>query len=277
MSYQEPEPKKGGGLIEHSFEQTLPELRATLVHQEIEQKLDNFPLLNTNTREAAGVQRSIESLKSNPRTPNLNAISPSTKHKSIPATATRFALQKELRATVNAAIKAELQRPEYQGFAAKAEVNAFIKASPHRPLIDKAVLAHIFTHRGAMGTQTAIRNKVSNDLPGMPVGKDWTKPLTSWMLKTARAQATGSGTPFNTIPITGKHSLSSLHKLARAAVAETRGVRHAYKAIITLDGEHVYINGHPFKISINRAKGRDYPVVRVGVEKLRDVLNKPIT
>lgn len=135
-----------------------------------------------------------------------------------------------------------------------------------------AILAQILTPTGAAGTQTAIRSRVAAMFPGLPIPKDWTKPLPMWGIVKLKRRLAGSGAPFSSLkPVVG-WSLGALHREARAALAYSEDGCVTFKAEVALGDGVVVINGVSFKIRDNLVKGVSYPATRIPLAKLRQAL-----
>lgn len=281
MQNNDPTAVKGGGLVDFSYEDMVAEYANTPPPaaprtSDDRAELDKFPILDTNRRITKPDKPSKLAFGMS-GLPDLTAPIPAKNLPTKARSANRYLLQKQFDKRMAEKAAAELSLPEYAGYAGKVTTAVFFKAPHTRPDVNDAVLRHIFTVDGARGTQAAIRAKVQSEFPGESVSKGWTAPLSTWMLKKAILVARSNGAPFDTMAIKGKYTLSSLHKLAKAAVARSRGTRHTYKAAIAIGAEQVFINGQPFTISINVSKGTKYPTVRIPLATLRKVLDSPIS
>lgn len=182
--------------------------------------------------------------------------------------------QREEQAKVDAALKATLDEMR-KSLPAELKLNGSgrvtIKGPAGGSAVFKALFQEILSPTGAAQTQTAIRNAVQARFPTHAVTKDWTAKLPYWAVDQLKTQVRCSVDPFASIRVTQKTTLASLHRDAKAAWQRRGGGAFCFKADISVSDDTLTINGVPFKITMNKAKGHTYPIARVNITKLISV------
>ncbi|RYF18923.1 MAG: hypothetical protein EOO30_01755 [Comamonadaceae bacterium] len=128
----------------------------------------------------------------------------------------------------------------------------------------------ILSPASAARTQQECRQIVEAQFPSHAVYKTWTKPLPKWALSRARSMIAGAPPPVSSLKLRAEMTLKELHNAVKAAV-EGKGTRATVLVAITDDA--VLVNGHRFKRTVNRAKGKEYPIVRLPIPALEAALH----
>ncbi|HEX7888508.1 MAG TPA: hypothetical protein VF522_04035 [Ramlibacter sp.] len=131
----------------------------------------------------------------------------------------------------------------------------------------------ILSPASATRTQKECRQIVETEFPNHAVYKTWTKPLPPWAVSRAKAMLAGSPPPISSLKIKAGVTLKDLHNAVRAAV-EGKGTQATVVLAVTEDA--VLVNGHRFARTMNRVKGKEYPIARMAIPALEAALrSKP--
>jgi hypothetical protein len=131
------------------------------------------------------------------------------------------------------------------------------------------LLQVVLNPASASRTQEECREIVAAAFPNHAVYKNWTKPLPSWAVARAKSILAGSSPPVSSLKIKAGVTLKDLHNAVRAAV---EGHEVEAKVIVTITTDAVVVNGHRFKRTVNRAKGKEYSIVRMAIPVLESAL-----
>lgn len=186
------------------------------------------------------------------------------------------------------AAAAKAFQPEYEKFVAgflqrNPELCAGLTVSggadfrPEQTKGQSAVLLRliqvILSPASAGRTQQECREIVEAQFPNHAVYKTWTKRLPDWALSRAKAMIAGSAPPISALKIKTGVTLKDLHNAVRAVV-EGKGAQA--KVVVAITDDAVLVNGHRFSRSMNRVKGKEYPIVRMAIPALEAALgSKP--
>ena len=166
----------------------------------------------------------------------------------------------------------EATQKQFPELKVRAKPSVSMKPQPGSNQVMQALIDTILTRVGAESSQTVIREKVQAQFPQHAVTKNWTACLPDWATKKIRKRLYSLAPPFDQLKLPSKLSLSALHKAAKHAWTMHQTGTYRGKAQIEISKDTLIINGQPFKISLNKSKGHTYPIARVNVDVLRDLL-----
>jgi hypothetical protein len=187
----------------------------------------------------------------------------------------RKAMETELQAAllrVEDKVRAKTGAVGLEQLIPTVRVEVRIKPKRGSSRVYEKIVNVILSPEGAAATQKSIREKVQEAFPSHAIPKDWTQPLPRWAITKIKARISNRGGPFASMAIPSKVSLSKLHKLAKAALQRHETGAFTAKATISLTNDAVIINNTPFKVTKNRVGKRDYPMVRISIDNLQQVL-----
>lgn len=121
-------------------------------------------------------------------------------------------------------------------------------------------------------TQTACREDVQARFQEFAVYKDWTRELPAWALAHAKKCVSTSALPVSTLKFRKGSTLGDLHRAAKVACSKTSEEALTVKAAVTVTHDALLINGHSFKLTVNRSNGKEYPLFRITTESLLKAL-----
>lgn len=170
------------------------------------------------------------------------------------------------------AAQQDIQR-RYPSVKVGVQPRVSMKPPPGSNLVMQALIDAILTRVGAESSQTEIREKVQARFPQHTVTKNWTAALPDWATKKIRKRLCTLAPPFDQLKLPSKLSLSALHKAMKNAWSMHQTGTYRGRAQIEISKDTLIINGQPFKISLNKSKGHTYPIARVNVDVLRDLLD----
>lgn len=131
------------------------------------------------------------------------------------------------------------------------------------------LLQVILRPESAKRTQQDCRAIVEAEFPQFAVYKNWTKPLAGWAIAKAKTMIACSAPPISTVRIRSGSTLKDLHGAVKAAV---EGLNVEAKVVVTITDDAVLVNAHRFKRTVNRAGGKEYPIVRLPIPALEAAL-----
>lgn len=152
------------------------------------------------------------------------------------------------------------------------KVVPIVKSTPGASKVLKALIDLVLSQRGARMTQTACREDVQARFPDFAVYKDWTKQLPAWALAHAKKCVSTSAPPVSTLKFRKGSTLSDLHRAAKVACSKSSEDALTIKASVTVTHDAVLINGHSFKLTVNRSNGKEYPLFRITTQALLKAL-----
>lgn len=185
----------------------------------------------------------------------------------------------EAGAELSAALQAELKRllsaggAKYNDMNVKVEVLA--RPKPSKPSAIQHLIDEILTADGAVQTQLALRKRMQAKHPGLSVPKNWLAPLPTWAKVKLQEKLLGLGIPFSTIRLPTKVTLADLHQQAKRAVLNANGGAIVTKQTLTITNDVLLIGDQAFKITTNRAKGREYRRAQIPIDRLWDLAGTP--
>lgn len=136
----------------------------------------------------------------------------------------------------------------YRGLKHVGESTVIPQGKPGTAQFYTMLLQRILSPLGASETQTEIAEALLKIDPRHTAPKDWNKPIPSWALKKLRTLITNSVPPFDSIRVTSKTTLASLHATARRRHAvSSGGFRKEVTLLVTAD--RVFINDKSWKIT----------------------------
>jgi hypothetical protein len=149
----------------------------------------------------------------------------------------------------------------------RAFVRLEVQSEPGHGRVDvTAIIRAILSPAGARKSQVQIRLEL--EAHGTAVYKNWARPLPHWAIKKLPDHLTQAGEPFSRINLAGVRSLSDLWRAAGAAVLMHGKQPLKLRTSLLVEEGRVLIGDESFKISPNINKGRDYPFIRIPIEKL---------
>lgn len=127
----------------------------------------------------------------------------------------------------------------------------------------------ILSPQSGTRTQQECRQLVEAEFPNHSVYRNWTKPLPAWALAKAKLILTGAAPPLSSLRLRAGTTLKDLHSAVKAAL-ECKGTQA--RVVVAVTSEAVFVNGHRFKRTVNRAKGKEYSIVRLPIPALEAAL-----
>lgn len=191
---------------------------------------------------------------------------------------TLFARGRAARDTLEVNLQKDIERrlelmPEATaGMTYRVKVLAIPKGTPGASKVLTALIDLVLSHRGSMLTQTACREDVQVRFPGFAVYKDWTKELPAWALKHAKKSVLMAAAPLSGLMLKKGYSLRDLHRAARVACSKSLSDALTVKATVTVTSDALLINGHSFKLTVNRSNGKSYSQFRISTNALMQAL-----
>ncbi len=207
---------------------------------------------------------------------SFKPIQPSYPAFSAEEGALRASLQKELAAEYALGEARVRQRSgkKYEGLQVIPTLPRVTRVSrPGGAAMMNRLIEQILTPTGALESQASLRKRVQAQYPRHCVPKTWTTPLQPWAITKIRDRLSCMGHPFNTLKVPSRCSLRDLHSSARLVVMKAKGEALNATVTLTVSEGSIAINGVSFKISVNTVKGKSYPIARVSIDKLCEVLS----
>jgi hypothetical protein len=172
----------------------------------------------------------------------------------------------------NAVDRLQLMTDAPKGVTYRVKVTPVVSSTPGAWKVLKALIDLTLSQRGALMTQTACREEVQRQFPQHSVCKDWTKPMPKWAMTHAKKRILTSAPPISTLKFKNDATLSDMHKAAKVACAKSSADGLTVKASVTVTNDAVMINGHSFRLTVNKSNGKEYPLFRITTQALLKAL-----